>query len=710
MERKELILSERDNPGRQHLSNDGDWIRTHCGRMDHGGCGLLLRVKNGQIVQVKGDKDHPRSKGYLCLKGLASAKRLDHPGRLRSPLLRMGARGEGRWKNISWDEALHLAAEQFNTIKSTYGARAVAFCQGAPKGVEFNLLFRLANTFGSPNVVGVSNVCHVPRELVAQMTMGFFPVVDYTHRARCYLIWGSHLPTTNEEGLLKPFLMEKIRLGAPLIVVDPCKTLLARKASLWLQLRPGSDTALALGFLNVIISERLYDEDFVRDWTVGFAKLREAVISYTPERVAELTWIKADLVREAARLYAQSRPSALQWGNAIEHTIQTFDVCRALSCLMAITGNLDVPGGNLQPDPHPLLSPRQLGRLDLLPSREQERISGTHPIASVFPGVPPPFFTEAVLSGKPYPVRAAYVQGSNPVMAWAASKETLEALKCLDFLCVSEVFMTPTSALADLVLPVATHFEFNDIGHYRLPHGYVLALPKVVDPPPLCWPDMKILNELAKTLGLGKDWWDDVEQMLGTILSPSQLTYAQFAEKGILQSPTNFYKYRTRGFPTPSGKVELSLTVAGKYGLPSVPVFDGFPEPEDPEFPLLLTSAKSPYYFHSACRQLADLRKKSPLPMVTVHPETAINLSIQTGESAWVETRYGRIILTVKVSDTVHPKVVYSEHGWYFPEEPETTLFDCMRSNYNAATSNERLGQAFGTPNLRALPCRLSGM
>jgi anaerobic selenocysteine-containing dehydrogenase len=624
-------------------------------------------------------------------------------------LRRLGGRGEGRWEALSWEEALSWAAERLNQIKSTHGARAVAFCQGAPRGLEFPLLARLANTFGSPNLVGISNTCHIPRALSARVTMGFFPVVDYDNPAECYLLWGSNIPDTNSEGVLKPLLMRRVEEGRHLIVVDPRRTELAEKAHLWLQIRPGADAALALGLLHVVISEALYDADFVTNWTVGFDDLAQAVAAYTPEKVAELAWVDAGSIREAARLFARSRPAALEFGNAVEQTIHTFDICRGICCLMAITGNLDVPGGVVQVEPPPVTPVPQLARLDLLPRREEEMISSGEALVPGFPVVPPPFLVRAVLEGRPYAVRGAYIQASNPVMAWASSQDTIRALRNLDFLCVSEIFMTPTAALADLVLPAATHFEFDDIGHhYGLPHGYVLARPKIVDPPPLCWPDRQILNELAKQLGLREYWWDDSREILDAVLAPAGITYEHFVELRILQGPQAFRKYLAGGFPTPSGKVELRSEAAAARGLSPVPIFAGFPEPDDASFPLLLSSAKNPHYFHSAYRQLAGLRKRAPAPVLVINPETARELQLEEGQSVLVETRHGRITLAATLSDEVHPRVVYAEHGWYFPERPQHELLDCLRSNLNALTSAGRLGQAFGTPNLRALPCRIA--
>ena len=318
------------------MDNNIRWVKTHCARMDHGGCSLMVGVKNNKIVKVKGDPEGFLNKGYVCYKGIASHERLSHPDRLKNPLKRVGARGEGRWKKISWNEAIREICKNFNKVKNSCGAKSVAFCQGMPKGLELFVMNRLANTFGSPNVVGVQDVCHVPREITAKRTCGFYPVVDFDHPSKAIILWGSNITSTNEEGAICSLLLKQLKKGAELIVVDPRKTVLAQKARYWLQIRPGTDSALALAFLNVMLNEGIYDKDFVQNWTFGFDDLLTHVQTYTPEKMSEITWIPAQLIRQAARFYARSHPAALQWGNAIEQTTQNFDTARALVCLMAV--------------------------------------------------------------------------------------------------------------------------------------------------------------------------------------------------------------------------------------------------------------------------------------------------------------------------------------------------------------------------------------
>jgi anaerobic selenocysteine-containing dehydrogenase len=706
-----LVVSIPGHPQNQderlNMEKNTQWIKTHCSRMDHGGCGLLVHVVGNRVTEIRGDPDGYLNKGYVCPKGLASADRLTHPDRLRYPMKRAGERGKGKWERITWHEAIQLIAHQLNRIRETDGARSVIFGQGMPKGLDLFVLIRLANLFGSPNVLAIQDVCHAPREVTGIHTCGFYPVVDLHHPSKVIVLWASNLVSTNEEGQISSLLLKQVKNGTQLIVVDPRRTELAEKAKFFLQVRPGSDHALALAFLNVIIEEGIYDKAFVDDWTHGFPELAQQVKRYRPEQMSPVTWVAPDLIRNAARFYATSHPAAIQWGNPIEHTIHTFDTLRGLLCLMAICGNLDVPGGNIHANEPSLMDLGKFVRSDLLPSKRTEMLHASHHTIPRMMTVPPAYFRKAVLEGVPYRVKGAYLQATNPLLTYADSRLTLDALMKLDFLAISEIFMTPTAALADVVLPAATTFEFNDIGHYGIGHGYVLARPKVVDPPEECWPDLKILNDLGKALTPKGLWFDDYEDILEEVLKPSGLTYSQFAEKGYLEGPKRFQKYLLSGFKTPTGKVELRLSTAEKFQLPPLPRFEGLPEEEDPAFPLVLTSCKSRYYLHSSYRWVERLRKYRPHPKAEIHPDTAARHGVRDGDEIIIETRKGAISQVAHVTEKIHPRVINSAYGWWFPEAKPESLYGWEKSNYNILTSVDKLGKAFGTPNLKGLGCRI---
>ncbi|MBU2548660.1 MAG: molybdopterin-dependent oxidoreductase [Proteobacteria bacterium] len=684
-------------------------VRTHCGRMDHGGCTLDVEVEDGRVVRVTPDPNGALSQGHICPKARALPELLNHPRRLRRPLRRVGPRGSGQWETISWEEALAFAARGLNRVKAEHGARSVVFCQGAPKGLEHFILIRLANTFGSPNVVGPQNVCHMPREMAGVAVCGFFPVPDYDQPAGAVLVWGSNLTSTNEEGIINTRLLNRLKADpAPVIVVDPRRTELARRADLWLPLLPGTDLALAMGFLQVIFSEELYDRDFVNEYTHGFDELAASAREMPPEKAAEITGLPAaDLVR-AARIYGRARPGLIQWGNGIEQNVYNYDTARALISLMAVCGNLDAPGGNRAPSPPPVLSLRDFVRADLQPDRAKNMLSASHGPVPGFVVVPPEYVKQAIRTGQPYPVRAAYIQVSNPVLAWSDSNDTYEALKSLDFIVTTETFMSPTAALADLVLPAATQLEFNDLGHYGVNHGFVLARPKAVDPPAECRPNARIINDLARALGLGDLWWDDYEDMLGELLAPAGLSYADLAERGMLHSPVRYYKYREKGFRTPTGKVELALSRAERMGLDPAPRWAGPVFPPDPDYPLLLTGHKSRHFFCSDHRYIEGQVAREPDPAVELHPDTAAGASVANGDAVFVETRRGRIRVKARVTDCIRPGVLSVVHGWWKPDLGPENPASWQDTALNVLTSSQPLNRALGTPNLRAVPARVS--
>ncbi len=679
-------------------------MKTHCARMDHGGCALLVGVEHGKIVRIKADPDGYLNRGHICIKGLHSADKLYHPERLTRPLKRIGKRGEGKWKEISWEQAIDEISKNFLKIRDEYGAKAVAFCQGMPKGLEHFVLIRLANIFGSPNVVAVQDVCHAPREITGIHTCGFYPVVDFHHSSNLVVLWGSNITDTNEEGEISKLLLDQLKQGTKLIVVDPMKISPVDKADIWLQIRPGADHALALSMLNVIMEEGLFDRDFVDKWTHGFAELANHVKKYPPEKMSEFTWIPSGQIRQAARLYATSKPAAIQWGNPIEQNINNFHTSRALICLMAITGNLDIPGGNIQANEPRIMGLGKFVRADLIPWKRKEMIHAYYGAIARLMTVPPVFFRKAVLEEKPYPIKGAYIQCANPLLSYADTDMTLNALKKLDFFAVADIFMTPTAWLADIVLPVATQYEFNDMGHYGLGHGILLARPKIVDPPEYCWPDIKILNELGKNMTSPQLWFENYEEMLDMILEPANLKYKEFSEKGYLVGEEKFKKYLDQGFRTPTGKVELQLSKAEELGVPSLPSFQGLPEQETEEFPFVLTSAKSPYFLHSSYRWVEKLKKREPEGFVKIHPATAHKLDIREGDRVIIETSHGKITQTAKLTDKIHPKIVYASYGWWSWAD---SGMDWETNNFNMLTQTTNLGKEFGTPNLKALCCKI---
>ncbi len=684
------------------------------------GCGVLVHLENGKVVKVEGDPENPINKGTLCSKGLASVEILYHPDRLKHPLRRVGERGEAKWHQISWDEALSIVATELIKARDNYGAESVAFMKGAARGIQDGCLYRLANAFGTPHFVTQDYVCSLPSYFAAEVTCGYRPNPDYERAPACIVVWGSNRVETGITEYLP--LLEALNKGAKLIVIDPRRTELAEKADLWLRLRPGSDLALALGMMNVIINEGLLDKAFVDEWTVGFDRLREHVQQYPPEKVTEITWVPADMVKKAARLYATTKPAILPSGNGYEHNVNSFQMGRAAAILRAITGNLDVPGGEVQSSPTGILTwlaPELTLANELPADKWAKRVDADLKLLPAYPPlslVMPYRIVKAILEEDPYPIRAAYIQAANVLLTYSNAHETYRALNKLDFLAVAEWFMTPTAELADIVLPAATYLEFDSISSPNFEPTArirVQLIPKVAEIAE-CRSDFEILNELAKKLGLGKYFWDNTESFLDYLLKPAGLTFEEFRKIGAIEGGKRYKKYETDGFNTPSGKVELYSNQLTEWGFDPLPAYREPPETpySDPrlakEYPLVFTSYKAEPYRHSGGKQIASLRGSHPEPVISIHPQTASKLGIAEGDWVYIETKRGRIKQKASLMDSLDPRVVIADYGWWFPEKGAAELYGWAESNVNILTDDKPpYSYEIGATNLRGILCKV---
>ena len=674
----------------------GEVVKSCC-NMCYRICGVLVHLDNGKVTRLVGDPEAPANGGCLCVKGLAAIETLNHPARLKYPLKRVGARGEGKWQRVSWDEALETIAGAMNSARETYGAESVAFSHGNPKGFE-PYIMRLCNVFGTPNISDTRHVCSIPRRLGATITYGFSTIgtdasPDLEHPPACTVMWGANIAFTHFPNYIR--LKRALEKGTKLVVIDPRKTSLAARADLWLQPRPKTDLALALGMLNIIINEGLYDKPFVNEWTVGFNELQGHVQSYPVEKVEEITWVPAEKIMKAARMYATTKPACIQDGNAIDDDLNSVQTSRAVSILRAITGNLGIPGGevdwaDLPLGLRPTYAPGRLNEpsftLDEKLNEDQKRkMIGADggfapmPMARI---VPPQLLVKAMLHKKPYPVKALCVHGNNPLITWSNAREAYQALMALDFLYVADHFMTPSAELADVVLPAATYLEVDDVA-FRSP--FVQARQKVAQIGE-AWPDKKMINELAKKLGLGAYFWDDVDQALSLILKPMGLTFSNFREIGSFTAAREYRRHEREGFGTPSGKVEIYSSLFEKWGYEPLPVYQELPETpySEPElkkdYPLIFTTWHHECFHHSNNRQIATLREREPDPIIEIHPETAGELGIQDGDQVYIETRRGRINQRAVLTEGIDPRVVAPSYGWWFPEQGVERLHGWQQS------------------------------
>lgn len=695
-------------------------MKTFC-QQCHMKCPVVVEINDGRIERVKNTN---------CQKGRFVPELIYHPDRVTRPLQRTGAKGGGNWREIAWDEAFELMASSFSEIRDTHGSEAIATISGCyHKENALAATFLFSYLLGTPNVLDANHLCIIPDVIGQIVTMGEMnhsdPLVDYK-RSKCILIWGANPAETRPPQAASIFKARE--KGAKLIVVDPRPTATASRADLWLRIRPGTDAALALGMIDVIIREEIYDRDFMENWCVGFEALQGRAREYPVEKTAEITGLPAADIVEAARMFATIKPACLhtRLGSGAQH-INSTQTSRAITILMALIGCVDVPGGNLLGD-----LTGGFKRVGMMPRllRLPPEIQGKRIGAEEYPltaGANAPFIgrahtpsaVKAMLNGD---IKAFYVPGSNFVINESNSREVWEALKNLDFMVAVDFFRTPTAELADLILPAAHWLETDtplDAWQEMGPHlfNYVMGAQKVIEPEGECSDDRKIVFDLAKTMGLNTPW-GDISEFNDWRLEETGYTFSGLIDQPdhMISFPVSYRKYEQRNFRTPSGKVELSssiLEAAGHDPLPS-----HIEPPESPvstpglfeQYPLILTTYRHRAYEHTEYRQIESLRRLLPEPYLEIHPQTATDYGIAEGDNIRVETPHLDTHVTAKARfvPELHPSVVAMLFGWWFPEK-EGPEHGCFESNVNTIIFNGPPYEPFnGNYQARGVLCKVS--
>lgn len=450
----------------------------------HEGCGVKVYTdRKGRFVKLEGDEKNPFNQGRLCVRCLSFDQVIEHPDRLKHPLVRSRkARGKDVWKRITWDEAYDLIDERFSSYREEYGPWSVIFASGTGRDIS-TAMYRMCYAFGSPNIAMLLSgiACYGPRMSATSVTIGNFVVPDCSmYFAQRYedprwkkpgviFVWGNNPLISNADGNLGHWVVDCMKRGSKLVVVDPRLTWLAAKADLFLQLRPSTDAALALAMINIILDEDLYDHDFVEMWTYGLEDLAKLASHYPTEEVAHITGIPTDKIIRAARMAMQEKPLAIQWGVALDMTRQAIPGSMALIGLMGLAGCIDVPGGMIT-------THQPFGAAVWMPPPAEEFLPPeviAHRIGKQeFPfydysgcvSAQPDRAFDAMLTGEPYPIKGLWMQATNPVACTSQKAEgkVLKALLNVDFIVHVDMFMTPTAmAVADVVLPIETFAERN---------------------------------------------------------------------------------------------------------------------------------------------------------------------------------------------------------------------------------------------------------
>jgi len=691
------------------------------------GCGVEITMEGERLHGIKPMESHPL--GIVCTRGVHSEEVVYSPDRLKSPMKRVGKRGEGKLEKVSWDEAIETSARLIRGVVDHYGPEAMAiysgrggfeqslldlFSTGGHDPICLNLLFPL----GSPNTFSCSSLCNNSHRVVAPMTtLGatldrLFPDFEKSDRI---VVWGSNPATDSPPIHLKEILEAKER-GTKVVVIDPLKTYTAEKADEWIGIRPGTDGALALGMAHVILEEGLYDTAFVDDWMHGFEEFREYVKPFSPHQVEKITWVKAERIKKLAEELSRGRSAPLLH-TGLEYANSGVQNIRAILTLWALTGNLDQPGGLVfrMPKPPPLR------RNKVAPPKGRPAIgSDRYPLycelnrCGHFMEMP-----RAILNGDPYPVKGLIVLGGSIITAFPNPELWKRAFESLECLIVIDRFLTNEAFYADVVLPATTMYEILSYNRYP---GHLSLRERVIPPLHGARNDYLILAELAKILGYGELYPQSEEEMLGFVFkeAPALLESLKSKPEGIsFPAPPMIYekykkgflrKDRTPGFETPTGKFEISSQLLKKHGHDSLPVYR---EPSEgpidspglaKKFPLVLTTGtRTQSAFRSQHLNIPGLLKLQEKPNILIHPEDAKKRGIQDGDRVWVRTKRGEVAFYARVTERIMEGVIEANMGGGGPLQPDAW----REANVNELTDFENRDSISGFPVFKALLCEV---
>jgi len=730
-------------------------------------CGMLARVKDGKIEVLRGDPESP-TRGAVCAERFPHLlKWLNHPDQLMYPLKRKGERGESKWERITWDQALDEIADKLKKLKAQYGAETLSVVEGTYRTDLYGIRSRFLNLFGNPGNMGTAGVTCGCNKTALQFALGGAnlapPVVTMIglDKPGCFVFCGSNLPQARQVVWrnIKKRMQEKPK--PKLIIIDPRRIDMVDYAEMWLQIRPGTDAALFMSWINVIIAEGLYDREFIDKWTYGFEELKKRAEEYPPEKVAEITWIPADKIRESARMYASEKPAFITLGLATDEIGRNgIRVEQARICLHAISGNMRAEYGSAPQGPGPVINGEMGIRDSMLqleekctPEQRKKQLGSDRFKLMTWPayeivnkyykqtyGVPlamsghnfsvaQPLIWRGIVERKPYPITAMITWTSNPLLNAGNTKMVYKAYKSpnLELHVVLEHFMTPTAMLADYVLPAACKFEVPCLSTTEDFTPFFRVGEQAIEPMGERKDDYLFFRGLATRLGFGEYFpWETKAELHNYRLEPLGMTFEEAKDIYTVASdePWSYETINLRtgkptGFATPSGKFELYSNVLKELGYDPLPFYE---EPlESPisapdvakEYPLILiTGGRFLPMFQAEHRQLGmGLREQHPDPLMDIHPDTARELGISNGDWAYIETLRGVIKMKAKVTTNIHPKVINCEHCWWFPEQParEPWLGGMWESNCNVLTMDDpdTCDPLTGGWTMRALLCKV---
>jgi anaerobic selenocysteine-containing dehydrogenase len=631
-------------------------------------CALRVTVEHGRAVRVAGDPDHPSTAGTLCTKVSRYTERTYSPDRLLTPLRRVGAKGEGRFEPIGWEQALDLIASRLKAIAARDPQRILPYSYAGTMGwvQGEGMAMRLFHKLGASLLE--RTICSAPGMAGLQYTLGGAVAMDVERfvDARLILIWGSN-PITSSVHFWR-LAQEARRRGARLVAIDPYRSDTALKCDQHIALRPGTDAALALGMIRVLIEEDLLDRDYIEHHTLGFAEFADRAALWPPERVAEVCGIEAAVVQALARDYGRIRPAAIRLNYGMQRVRGGGNAVRAIACLPALVGAWRDPAGGLLLSSSQMVptTPARHTRPDLLPGWPQRLPRSINMVE----------IGQALLAADP-PIEALIVYNANPLAVAPDSEQVVRGFAREDlFTVVIEQFRTDTADYADVVLPATTQLEHFDV-HKSYGHWYVLANHPAIAPVGEARPNADIFRELAARMGFtdaplqASDLEIARDAMDWSHPAAGGARLEEVLERGWIRMQHPPAPFAAGGFPTPSGRCEFWSERLARQGLDPLP--DYLPPYEsaqsDPvlaaRYPLALISPPARHFLNSSFANVASLVAIEREPRCEIHPRDAAARGIADGDQVAIFNDRGRFLVRARVSDRIREGVVLAWGLWW---------------------------------------------
>ena len=629
-------------------------------------CPTEVFVRDDRVVYHKGNPESPNNIGSRCAKGMASWWLTRDPDRLKFPMRRTNSKGEpGRFERISWDQALTYIAEKLKAIAEKWGPEAVAYtCHHDPNTVFFRHL--LGDLYGTPNNYTHTSGCEQDRRAACLTLFGHpFPMHDFAN-SRYVILWGMNMLGANQGLWESRALLDAKKKGCKLVVVDPNFTETAQKADEWIPNNPGTDGAMALAMCRVIIDDQLYDKEFVERYCDGFAGFRDHLREkgYTPEWATSICGIPAATIARLAREFAMTKPAMSAIFKGSGYYTNGADAGRACYILDAITGQVDKPGNLHLKDWAPLAAPVIIPEeAKKRPQKPPLHIAMGYPLA---PDLPNARLPDAVIHGKPYPIKALFVQSTNPVMSDPNTDRMKEMFRHLELGVAIELFMSETALECDIVLPETSFYEHAEIRQGLWLGAEVVLCQPAVAPVGEAKPLYDIVQGLAGKMGWGQYFpykkWEDWGEL---VMKDIPMSVEELKKKGFWASAIRYNRV-PQGLATPSGKVQIHSQAYADAGFCPYPIYTERSVIPDNEYPLQLTHSKLSMHCNIVTQNNPYLMEICGENWAEINSSDAAKYGILDDAYIIVESPKDKIRIKAKVVQGLVPGCISVRHGHGF--------------------------------------------